>query len=293
LANLLLIEDNPGDVRLIQTILKKAGSQIVEMSLVHADRLATGLNELEKREFDIILLDLGLPDAQGLEALIAIFQQAPDIPIIVLTGNQDEILALQAIRAGAHDYLVKGRLDGELLTRALRYAIERNHLLIELDEIRLSKQRDREMRSLERLSGTQQTAVTAQLYGLAPLSQTLPDLFAELVAHYGELLEMALEQQAYRVEYDVPGKLQLFADRLGVLRATPRDVIEIHATALKQTGSGATHQKIVALMQEGRLLVLELMGYLTTYYRNYAMGGPGALGQKNKTGAQNTGSKEN
>ncbi len=273
---ILLIEDDAGDARLIQANLQFAHDPQQKMEFVHRERLSTGLIEHGKASFDVVLLDLGLPDTQGLEGVTKTYQHAPSIPIIVLTGNQDKELALQAIRAGAQDYLVKGQIDGELLSRTIRYAIERRRLLAELEKTRQREQNEQEMQFWEKLSNGQDMTVTAQLYGLKSIRKTVPDLFAELVERYNVLLHSAQEQKEFRGENDISGQIRALAERIGVLRGGPRDVVDIHTEALKQISSDM-NKKNIAIMSEGRLLVLELMGHLAAFYRNYALGGPGAL----------------
>ncbi|MGD9100887.1 MAG: GAF domain-containing protein [Anaerolineae bacterium] len=119
----LLIEDNPGDARLLREMLAQATS--AQFELTHIERLGEALQRLDKTVFDLILLDLSLPDSQGFETFAQLYGQAPGAPIIVLSGLDDEALAVRAVREGAQDYLVKGQVDGNLLVRAMRYAIER------------------------------------------------------------------------------------------------------------------------------------------------------------------------
>ncbi len=127
----LLVEDNPGDARLFTELLRDAGAS--HLTMVHADRLAAALDHLNNDSFDVMLLDLSLPDADGLDTLVRAHAHAPKIPIVVLTGHDDEALAVRAVRAGAQDYLVKGRVDGELLVRSIRYASERGRSLEALE----------------------------------------------------------------------------------------------------------------------------------------------------------------
>lgn len=122
-TKILLIEDNPGDARLLREALGETRN--VQFSLRHAERLSDGLKRLGEERFDVILLDLSLPDARGMDAVVRLHKQLPDVPTVVLTGLNDETLALETLRQGAQDYLIKGQVDGPLLVRAIRYAIER------------------------------------------------------------------------------------------------------------------------------------------------------------------------
>ena len=120
---LLLVEDNPGDARLLREMLNEAGAQKTEMTRAASMREAE--RHLAQASFDIVLLDLGLPDAQGLEAVRRTRAAAPRVPLVVLTGLDDETLATQALQEGAQDYLIKGQIETRGLLRALRYAVER------------------------------------------------------------------------------------------------------------------------------------------------------------------------
>jgi DNA-binding response OmpR family regulator len=136
--SVLLIEDNPGDARLIREMLAEARGMCFDLEC--ADRLSTGLERLAEGDMDVLLIDLGLPDSQGLDSLVRVQAQAPEVPIVVLSGLDDETLAVQAVEAGAQDYLVKGQVDSNPLARALRYAIERK---------RIEEERERLVRELE------------------------------------------------------------------------------------------------------------------------------------------------
>jgi PAS domain S-box-containing protein len=119
----LLIEDNPGDARLLQELLKEVTS--VQFYIEQADCLSQGLQSLIEQTFDVILLDLSLPDSQDLETFVKLHRQAMAVPIVVVTGLDDETLAVRAVQMGAQDYLVKGKVSSDLLARSIRYAIER------------------------------------------------------------------------------------------------------------------------------------------------------------------------
>jgi diguanylate cyclase (GGDEF)-like protein/PAS domain S-box-containing protein len=120
---LLMVEDNIGDARLIRELLKEEGAPTVAFTLV--DCLAAAEAYLAAHRVDVVLLDLALPDAHGLEALHRAKAAAGGAPLVILTGCDDDALAIQALQQGAQDYLVKGQIDKRRLARALRYAIER------------------------------------------------------------------------------------------------------------------------------------------------------------------------
>jgi len=128
--NILLIEDNPGDARLFKEALKEAYG--AKFELVHCGSLARALDELPKTHSDVIVVDLGLPDAFGIDVVRRTRESAPATPVVVLTSRVDEALGLQALHEGAQDYLIKGQLDPQLLSRALRYAIERHRMQVAL-----------------------------------------------------------------------------------------------------------------------------------------------------------------
>ncbi len=134
---ILLVEGNPADARLLRETLDDAGSLAFE--LMQVERLDAAEEVLSREELDIVLLNLSLPDSQGLATLRRADAAAPRVPIIVLTGADDEHLALDAVKAGAQDYLIKGEVGGPLLVRAIHYALERNRLLeqVELEHERL------------------------------------------------------------------------------------------------------------------------------------------------------------
>lgn len=122
----LLIEDNLAEARLLKEILK--GNEKKEFHLVNVSRLSEAISLLQQTNFDVILLDLTLPDSQDLESLAPLLITAPKLPIVVLTNTNDDNLALAALRQGAQDYLIKREVSLEILTRSLCYAIERKQM---------------------------------------------------------------------------------------------------------------------------------------------------------------------
>src|SRR3981189_3052756 len=123
---LLLVEDNPGDARLLREMFNELGLHRTE--LTHVECMSDAEKHLSEHAVDIILLDLGLPDAQGLGAVRRAHAAAPRAPLVVLTALDDEALAEQALQEGAHEHLIKGKVETRGLFRALRYAVERRSM---------------------------------------------------------------------------------------------------------------------------------------------------------------------
>ncbi|MBU1524493.1 MAG: PAS domain S-box protein [Candidatus Omnitrophica bacterium] len=136
----LLIEDNPRDTQLIQEMF--SGHRQARFNLVCAKRLSTGLNYLDREKFDVVLVDLTLPDSLGIDIFLRIQAKVPRMPIVVLTSLDDERVALSAVQKGAQDYLVKGHVDSHLLIRAIRYAIQRKRVE---ERLRASEERYRHL----------------------------------------------------------------------------------------------------------------------------------------------------
>jgi signal transduction histidine kinase len=141
-VKVLLVEDNAGDARLLRQMFskEKAGS----FELTHLSRMSEAVAHLARGGVDIVLLDMGLPDGQGIENLRRARAAAPDVAMIVLTGLDDELLAAETVQEGAQDYLMKGQIENRALPRALRHAIERHRMQVETDLIRTQQLRLRD-----------------------------------------------------------------------------------------------------------------------------------------------------
>jgi PAS domain S-box-containing protein len=123
MVQILLVEDNPGDVRLLRELLDQGPT--LPLELTHVSRLADARRHLRSGSCDVVLLDLSLPDATGLEGVVRLVEDAPTVPLVVLTGRRDERLAEEAVRAGAQEYLVKGDINARALVRVIRFVLER------------------------------------------------------------------------------------------------------------------------------------------------------------------------
>lgn len=277
----LLVEDDPTWVVLVREILSDAGGAI---KLSDAGTLADALHKLSGAAYDLVVLDLNLPDSSGLATLHSVHRHVPHVPIVVVTDLSSEDIGVEALRMGAQDYLTKvdignstplaGGRRAPLLWRVIRYSVERNHLRQQLD----AAQREREVKSVEELSAGPIPRVTGRLYSGMSLRETHPGRFAELTAAYQALLLAAIDEQIYRVASSVSAKLSGLAEELGVLRCGPRDVLDLHMTVLKKALEEHPRSRGPALHEEGRLLVLNLMGQLAGFYRNYYPAGSARKG---------------
>ena len=134
--DVLLVEDNPGDARLVEEMLKGTGAQLRRIdldgstpdrsSVHHESTLEAGLKRLSEREFDVILLDLELPDSTGFDTLVSVVEAVEFTPVVVLTGHDDRDLGVHTIQRGAVDYLVKDEVTSDLLVHSIQYAIEQS-----------------------------------------------------------------------------------------------------------------------------------------------------------------------
>jgi sigma-B regulation protein RsbU (phosphoserine phosphatase) len=170
-ARALLIEDNSGDARLIREFIADSGRRAFEVEWV--THLRAGLERLGTGGIDVVLLDLSLPDSQGIETFLTLHARFPTVPVVVLSGMADETVAVQAVHEGAQDYLVKGEGDGRLLVRALRYAVERSHIAAQLaryaDELR---RRNAQMEADLHIAREIQQIFLPQQYPVFPPSAT-------------------------------------------------------------------------------------------------------------------------
>jgi serine phosphatase RsbU (regulator of sigma subunit) len=173
--SLLLVEDDRGDALLVEELVADAD---IDITMAWAPSMADADRELARRRPDCVLLDLNLPDANGIAALDHVARRNPNIPIVVLTGLNDEHFGVSALASGAQDYLVKGRVEGEMLRRALLYAIERKRAELTAADLRSSEARAQENARLER--------------GLLPSPLLLADPGVDIVAKYRPSRENAL-----------------------------------------------------------------------------------------------------
>jgi signal transduction histidine kinase len=182
----LLVEDNAGDARLLREMFSKEKPDSFE--LTHLLRMSEATVHLGKGGVDIVLLDMGLPDGHGLDTVRRAHAAAPNVPIIVLTGLDDEVLAGEAMKEGAQDYLIKGQIENRALPRALRHAIERHRMRTETDLIRTDQIRFKD-EFLSHVSHELRSPLTA-IYQFVTI--LLDKLAGELNLEQNEYLEIVL-----------------------------------------------------------------------------------------------------
>ncbi len=186
--DVLLIEDNPGDVHLVKTLL--AQSNVAEnapsvINLTHTERLTSAQAMLYTDPCDLVLLDLSLPDTDGLNSFLELNQSHPTIPVVILSGHADHDLAIQAVQLGAQDYLAKNDLSTNLLVKTIHHTIERHRLLLEISQ--RASELEHQNLALNDFAHT----VAHQIQGL--LSQMVG--YASLVdSHYQEELSVPARQ---------------------------------------------------------------------------------------------------
>lgn len=239
---ILLVEDNPGDRRLIREMLAEASN--VTFDVKYADRLETAIEYLRQNGVEIILLDLGLPDSQGLETLRKIYAQVSRTPIVVLTGLNDETIGLQAVNEGAQDYLIKGQVDTHLLKRTIRYAIERKQIEERERQLQLQLNLSTRLASLGlMLEGIvhEINNPLASVVGFAQMlmSEDIPENIREDVR--------AISDNAKRAA-DIMNNLTTFARQQKLARTyvnvndIVRDILEMRANALEVSNISVTTQ---------------------------------------------------
>lgn len=263
-ATVLNVNDDDANRYSLTRMLRKAGFVVKEA--------ATGADALRMvaERPDLVVLDVQLPDIDGFEVCRRIKQDpaTAGIPVLHLSAKfvRDEDRT-QGLESGADGYLVHPVEQPELVATVRSLLRLREAERAARANAERVEQLEKELDALERLAAPPATEVTSRAYGSAPLREVHPDVCRELVLWYERLMDLAVERQQYKVRRDVSDELRSMGDRLGFLRAGPRDVVDVYTAALKAKTAAAPAPKARAYIEEGRLLVLELMGHLVSYYR--------------------------
>lgn len=262
---ILIVDDDADTLDAYSRLLRAEGYEVLTtpsaLECLHLTR---------QERPDIILLDVMLPDLSGIEVCRQI-KADPDLAsVFVIHISGIEVSTSQqadGLESGADLYLTKPIEYRKLLAQlqALR------RIKSKVNSVMLEQQR-REFDLLDRLAAAPRAPIAAQIFGAPPLRDSLPDTFERLVQQYGYLLDDALQQRAYKVEHKITEHLHSMVDQLGLLQAGPRDVVDIHRTALHRKTAGANLLKAQAYVEEGRMQLVEMMGHLVSFYRTRLLG---------------------
>jgi DNA-binding response OmpR family regulator len=242
-TSILLIEDNPADARLVEIYLNESGLLIPKISRV--TELKKGLLMLEESDFDVVLLDLTLPDSSGFDTVKTILNEFPGQTVIVMTGLEDDTVAINSVKAGAQDFIVKGQFDSNLLSRTITYAIERHQLQIKLEDyakaIKLNEQRLIEAQTMARMGNWELDVVNNQMYwsnevfrilGFTEnsIEPTLNDYLKYVAPDYINEVRSAIKRtmekgQPYHIEYKVilPGNVEKTIANQGLIQKSKKN----------------------------------------------------------------------
>jgi len=275
---ILIVDDKQENLVALRSVLEELDADVVQATNGN-DALAATLHH----DFALAMLDIQMPGMDGYElaTLLRGDARTRNLPIIFITAAYcDEAQVFRGYEAGAVDYIVKP-FQPRVLISKVRIFLELHRANTALarslaaeaqasaERIALLERELLDMARLARVTGPA-TRIAAAQFGRGALREHDPALFQEHVSEYRTLLEQAVEKQLYRVDHPANRAVQAFATRLVFLNAGPRDVIEIHAETLK-TLAGNSRQG--AYVEEGRMLLLELMGRLVASYRTYVHSG--------------------
>ena len=231
---ILLIEDDLAEARLIKEILQNF--ELHQFVLTHVQRLQAGLNQLRQQQFDLVLLDLTLPDSQGLSSIELLVQNFSHLPIVVLTNTNDNQLAIEAVRQGAQDYLVKRKINIDVLVRSIQYAIERqkaSDLLRETNEnlINQIQQKTTELMKAKEINHFQSELVSMFSHDFRnPLTTVLS--CTELLHNKNDLLSEERKVYLFQMLRNASKNMVQLLDEVLLVGQTESDTFQCNLTEL-------------------------------------------------------------
>ncbi|NWJ44442.1 MAG: hypothetical protein HXX08_01045 [Chloroflexi bacterium] len=237
-------------------------SKNIRFELITTADLTTATKLLSNENSDLVILSY---PSQTLDVLKSSIRKLHEIninlPVIVILDNYEETLVESVLDIGAKDYLVRGQINNDIIIRRVFSVFVQGN--------GTNTAASREYKEFERLSTPPGTGITAQAFGVASLAEIATDTFSELIQDYAKLLHEAVESQIFKVNHNISERLRSIADGLGFLKAGPRDIVLLHQKALKIATVSRPPEQAKIYAEEGRYLLLELMGHLVSYYRNY------------------------
>ncbi|ACL23781.1 response regulator [Chloroflexus aggregans] len=272
----LIVDDDPNVTSSLARSLRD------RFTIFTATDAETALHILQQQPVAVILTDQRMPTMSGVELLARARELQPEARGFIISGYTDPAALIEAINLGSVQGFMSKPWDIAALRRKLEQLVQEYQIAVH--ERRLAREAQAQIAMLRQLldqaqaddvmrlelvqweNEVESSATSAPAMG-SPLAQTSPALFNDLVANYSSLLDLATEQRGLHDQRSMPDRLRVFSERLGLLWAGPRDVIEIHTQALRRLCRGQTPQRIAVYMEEGRLMLLELMGHLVNFYR--------------------------
>lgn len=265
---ILIIEHNTHDVWLIQEVLSQATSFVAELLVAH--NLAKAYEILDTQPVDVVVLTLDLPDDSGRDAIATLSSYAPNMPVVLLADITEADERLETLRNTGRVYLAKSHMAWAALEHKIVESVEENLIWQRLQDARAASQQQ-EFSLLEKLFQNRETSKSSTSLSIRPLREASAQLFEQKVTHYQHLLELTLEQRAYKIDHETTSQLREFAQQLALLKIGPRDLLDIHKVALHRQVQGQAAKKAQVYLEEARLMTLELMGYLVAHYRLYTL----------------------
>lgn len=267
--NILIVEDDLGYATLLQEALAADPTNRV----VRVASLSEAIETASRMPTDVVMLDLNLPDSTGLHTMLDFRDAHPTLAIVVTTGGAEAEGELEFLRNGAQEVLLKHEDQVQQAQRLLRRAAARMTIVVEA-QLTAEQERERRKRVERDLAWFDdlRSTTTSEVLGIASPLEAAPEVADRLADLYEELLDAAVKRQIYR-DMPHPGpKIRAYVAELAKLRAGPREVTDIHSRVLRRKTTASSDGTAELLRSEGRLLLVEVMGYLLSEYRIRSFG---------------------
>lgn len=248
--------------------------------MLHCPSFANWLETANDEVIDGIIYIEAIQGTGAIEQIVAIRQRMLDTPLIAITRAEGSV-PLELVSAGADDFLTTRELTPLKLARTMLIGRERKRREVEtLDLVRSNGLLDtsgewaaaKEIEDLVSLAGEEALPISNKAYSVTDFSQQNPQKFNELVETYAKLIDEALEELSHRTDNSYRDSVAEFADSIGMLNLGPRDIINIHKEVILRKAQAANQAKLRAYISEGRLLLVQLMGHVLTFYRSFFWG---------------------
>jgi len=266
---ILLISTDKVEAARLQQQLRQSASQ--RYALQVESEIATTRSLLQDNDFDVILVDMH-KGREDIATLATVLNRSVGARVLALVPAQHQEIGQRALKLGAEHYCIKEQLAADLLLCIAHYCrTSRRHNELGGDPAR----HERQQRPFEqRLAARKAWKDAAKGQEMEqPLSSRDNERFSQLARRFGDALELALERHVYKVDFDISGALRNLAGALCELRAQPRDMVEIFTASLESKRHKVNELRYKGYTEEGRLLLIETMGYLVGYYRQEALAG--------------------